>query len=452
MKKDNLLIYLLFKYLAGLYESTSESAEVINSVVYVKQQQLISNMKLLKIDWHVLTKLCTTCFHPLSHLERLMLGRCDFANVSSDAFKSLVNLKFLELDEPHNCSHIDLNVLSKLKWLLFVDAYLAHQIPKTAHPKLEILEYHHDDSEHDHHALLEPESGFKPVETIRDFQFASLKVLRLKFKFNMDRFELDWISSLAGSLRYLSIESCRFRCFSLGNHTFDQLDSLRLDSNSLEEFEGTLDKLAHLKSLRISQNELKFRNDMFQGLENLKELSVTENGHRTFNNAKNHLNKIENCHVLRGLVNLETLDLSCNNLTYIEPELFAHLPNLDTLNLSSNKLNSSMVFAHLPRLRVLNLGMNNMGEQLSNGMFSEFVNLEMLDLKFNKISEIRREAFKGLDKLKILKIGCNRIKKLPLDSFVDLKNLIRIDLASNSIEENLKLKILELYSNVEILV
>ena len=56
----------------------------------------------------------------------------------------------------------------------------------------------------------------------------------------------------------------------------------------------------------------------------------------------------------KHLVNLTDLDLQYNMISSFDPEVFAYLPKLETLNLSVNPLNiSHSLFVHLKELKNL---------------------------------------------------------------------------------------------------
>ena len=94
-----------------------------------------------------------------------------------------------------------------------------------------------------------------------------------------------------------------------------------------------------------------------------------------------------------GLESLETLNMSNNNLTYIDPIAFRHLENLIYADLSNNKLTlmSNDVYDILGpvsplhycyRLEELYLANNDISVLFSDWIIS-FYNLKELDLSFN---------------------------------------------------------------------
>lgn len=109
----------------------------------------------------------------------------------------------------------------------------------------------------------------------------------------------------------------------------------------------------------------------------------------------------------RGLVELELLDLSQNELTEIPDGVFEMLSNLKNLDLSSNHIT-----------------------HISKDSFSGLVQLERLYLHANRIHSIHLEAFDSLEMLLELKLQGNQLTYLPSIRF---PRLLLLDLSYNDI-------------------
>lgn len=109
----------------------------------------------------------------------------------------------------------------------------------------------------------------------------------------------------------------------------------------------------------------------------------------------------------KGLVELELLDLSQNDLTEIPDGVFEMLSKLKNLDLSTNQIT-----------------------HISKGSFSGLVQLERLYLHSNRIQSIHLEAFEGLEKLLELKLQGNQLTLLPSLQF---PSLLLLDLSNNNI-------------------
>jgi Leucine-rich repeat (LRR) protein len=192
-------------------------------------------------------------------------------------------------------------------------------------------------------------------------------------------------------------------------------------------------------------------------------------------------------------VNLETLDLSRNKIELVAERAFIKLHKLTILNLQSNQIKSLPMgaFADLPFLSELNLGYNRLtwfdfsivkqnlqlkkleinqnpitnvttSQQYSSNLtyidmsmnsltslpmenLPVCLNLQTLNLDFNKIQHVNDNAF----------IGFHSLTTLGLNAFADLSNLSELNLANNHltsfdfaiVKQNPQLKKLEINAN-----
>ncbi|ODN03450.1 Leucine-rich repeat-containing G-protein coupled receptor 4 [Orchesella cincta] len=164
-----------------------------------------------------------------------------------------------------------------------------------------------------------------------------------------------------------------------------------------------------------------------------------------------------------GLSNLESLDLSRNNILLWgmgeDPKVFC-LPSLLRLNISYNRLsgdledlgfgsNSACTF----RIQSLDLS-HNKYRKVNQGVFSRLTRISELKLQNNQIQEIDDNCFNRLSTLKLLDLSSNRLVAIPPASFPSslnqlklqnnsiilsphvfsgLENLLLLDLSSNSL-------------------
>jgi len=134
------------------------------------------------------------------------------------------------------------------------------------------------------------------------------------------------------------------------------------------------------------------------------------------------------------LVNLEELYILKTNVKHLAPNAFDRLVNLKLLNISSNKVLTSLptgIFDKLANLKKLELYKNNL-EHLPKGIFDKLVNLEFLDLSDN-ILDVISPVFDKLVNLKILYILNNKLTSLPKGIFDNLVNLESLVLKNNSL-------------------
>lgn len=225
------------------------------------------------------------------------------------------------------------------------------------------------------------------------------------------------------------------------------LRELNLSNNSLTQLPSDFDGLfINLESLDLGHNGL--RGTIPEGLGGLTKLRVLllndQNYFREFTYADTsvagsalaaELQKDENyLHGsippgLRGLVNLEVLDLSNNRLSAgIIP--LGSLPNLRAMDLSNNKLNGNVSVRagtanSNPKLRLVNLSSNQLTGTIpsSLGSHANYRQLENLNLSDNQLGGEIPETFQSLSDLMILNLSSNQLNGAIPQGLGSLANL-----------------------------
>ena len=222
----------------------------------------------------------------------------------------------------------------------------------------------------------------------------------------------------------------------------NKLEKLNLSHNKVSDY-SPLSKLASLKVLLLNNlfdfnKELTF--DSIPEIPSLRELNLS--GNRLSSYSANLFEKI------KALDNIETLDLSSNNignlyvltnyfekaryydnrisLTLIEntEPMFEKLTNL---NLSNNSIAGLSPLSVYPRLKYLYLSGNKLKSIQEMAGLDQ---LEMLDLSSNEIKHI--DALEKLQKLTVLNLANNRLRNIAALS--GLAGLETLTLTGNMIE------------------
>jgi hypothetical protein len=198
---------------------------------------------------------------------------------------------------------------------------------------------------------------------------------------------------------------------------FTKLEIVNTRINIL--YENVFHCLSSLDTLILSFNDiLVIRKNPLNGLNNLKRLKFVNNsfsGCKKFNNYPKELPK-ENyknfiTSVISGLINLEYLNMSQNEINFRPDFSLIKLPKLKTLVLANNSI-----------------------KYISPKLFRELPTLESLDISDNGIGSIDEGAFTELSMLKNLVVSKNFIYHFKIDIHLVNSNQIEfIDLSENPI-------------------
>lgn len=128
---------------------------------------------------------------------------------------------------------------------------------------------------------------------------------------------------------------------------------------------------------------------------------------------------------------VEELSLSNNQIKQLNADMFQSLPQLLTLDLSVNGIEElpERMFRNLLKLRTLNLNGNRL-TSLHAGMFSQ-TNLTVLTFHHNRLDNLTKEMFEGLDSLTFLDVSSNNLTNLRDGLFKFLKELTCLYIRNN---------------------
>jgi Leucine-rich repeat (LRR) protein len=181
-----------------------------------------------------------------------------------------------------------------------------------------------------------------------------------------------------------------------------------------------------LNMLDLSQNEIQFIDfNAFEGIYDLEYLVLSQNKLQTIELKS------------KSLENLKELNLRDNEIQNVGNLMFENLYYLVELDLSDNWIDEIdiNVFFNLTKLKKLVLNLNEL-KLIRKRVFKHLINLQDLDLSKNVLEELNSEMFYGLENLKNLRLNENFIKIIGQDSFLNLKNLNgEINLEFQRIEE-----------------
>ena len=198
------------------------------------------------------------------------------------------------------------------------------------------------------------------------------------------------------------------------------LSGLRIASLQAGDFSG----LVSLEVLYLSNNNLvDLPEGIFQELGKLKQLSLRNNSLTSLPRG-----------IFEGLTSLEVLWLGGNPLTSLPGGIFKEVGTLKQLFLGGNSLTSlpQGIFEALTSLEVLTLGPNPL-TSLAEGVFHRLGNLNYLDMSRISLTAIPEGLFGGLNKLETLNLSENRLIRLTEGVFKGLGTLKILILDSNQL-------------------
>lgn len=235
------------------------------------------------------------------------------------------------------------------------------------------------------------------------------------------------VPELIGNLSAIQVDSVT----SLGLECSDVL----FFESQLDDPHGFLSPLPRLTKLTVDYCKIRYLpGGVFTPVHNLRSLSLrTHNGDWSTMTLELHRD------ALRGLTNLQHLDLADNNLWTLPAELFCPVQNLLSLNLTRNKLQDimSLGFADWVDSCTLNLEIldisNNDLSALPDGALSSLRSLSVLKVQDNVIGSVDDNALTGLTSLRILNMSSNRLVALPPELFSKTRELRQLILSNNSL-------------------
>lgn len=132
---------------------------------------------------------------------------------------------------------------------------------------------------------------------------------------------------------------------------------------------------------------------------------------------------------------LEYMDLSYNNITYLQEHLFSNYTNLVELNLSNNLISdlSRDVFRSHTHMRQLSLSHNSL-RAMPFQVFSPMADILKLDLSHNYLVTFLDHYFRFNKNIETLLLNNNQLVKITSNALVDLISLKNLDLSCNYLQ------------------
>lgn len=377
------------------------------------------------------TKLSKTNFSLLKNLEELDLSSNDLSNMSY-FFSSVKYTSLKRLYIQNSTLSFELSLLANfpnlveldLGWSRFNKTFKVSSNLKT----LEKLKLNN----------LDIDTAF----VIKYFNFFNLNIKKVShLDLSNNRIDLFPGAKTCGccrTLQYLDLKNNRIKSINMDlfiDGSLFRLNYLDLSSNELNTLQITLNNVPYLRvmdTIILSNNNnfswsslnylflAKIISSLYMmdltssnlGQEQIYNYGVMDFQLYYLNMSCNHINFFPNTFMIYTANDLRLIDLnlSQNNITYIEGDALKRLFTLRYLNLSHNQL-----------------------LELQSDLFVSLISLKSLDLSYNLIEELNETLFFDMVFLEFMSISSNRLTLLETLLFSRLVNLIELDLSNNSI-------------------
>ncbi|XP_026863364.2 leucine-rich repeat-containing G-protein coupled receptor 5 isoform X2 [Electrophorus electricus] len=213
-----------------------------------------------------------------------------------------------------------------------------------------------------------------------------------------------------------------------------------LNYNRLEEFPVAIRSLRTLKELGFHHNNIKsIPGNAFVGNPSLVTIFFYDNPiHFVGRSAFQHLPELRTLSLngatditefpdLKGTHSLERLAITGARITSLPSTLCAQLPNLQTLDLSHNLIQTLPSLQGCEKIRMIDLHHNQI-QEVRGDTFGSLPSLQTLHLGWNELSFVGPLIFSGLAALTKLDLSSNKLSSLPV---VELHTLTHLKLAGN---------------------
>jgi Leucine-rich repeat (LRR) protein len=201
-----------------------------------------------------------------------------------------------------------------------------------------------------------------------------------------------------------------------------QLEEIILENNRINVIESNaFNILPKLQYLTLSNNKLtEVSENMFTDVNNSLDIRLNNN----------KISKIKSI-----FKKLRYLDSRYNLISYVIEDAINTIRHSEIIKFSNNRIsNLSTTFNNLTKLKVLELS-NNLVIEVTDYSFVGSDQLELIDLRDNKITQIGRNAFSHMKKLKYLDLSNNSITEIPEELFSQNSQLEFIVLKHNQITQ-----------------
>lgn len=449
----------------------------------VKSCNLI--LEVLDISFNDLIVITDNSLSKLRSLSKLLLQNNAISTIEDRAFGGLISLQVLNLSSNFiNSLSPDLFANSKLLEEIDLSNNTINVLPPGLFTGLEHLQ------------ILDLSHNHLTSQWINKGTFVGLvRMVILNLSYNrLLKIDRHMFQDLY-SLQKLNLEHNEIS--SIDEHSFEELrnlHSLTLSNNKIQHIHAHLFSDLHvLHELFIDNNKIRHIDEnAFENMTTIGDLSLNANYLISIPPAIRKLRSLKSLDIgtnnithlyrenFRGLSELFGLRLVDNKVTFLNEDTFEHLPQLQVLNLASNKINhvaagcfrknvklkllrmdgneinkfdgifntlDTLVWLNMSENQIsffdfksfpsslewLDLHKNNIANFVNNEMTYSHLNIKLLDLGYNNISQITVTSIpKSVEKLYL---NHNNINFIQVGTFSKLQRLQTVTLNNNNITQ-----------------
>ncbi|KAK1790292.1 hypothetical protein P4O66_014194 [Electrophorus voltai] len=360
----------------------------------------------LDLSMNNISQLRSNAFSNLHFLEELRLAGNELRDIPKGAFEGLINLKVLMLQN-NQLQEVPGEAFQSLRSLhsLRLDANHISRVPPNCFDGLSSLRHLWLDD----NALTEvPADALRVLSSLQAMTLALNKITHIP----------DRAFANLSSLVVLHVSNNRV--LSVGKHSFDglrSLETLGFHHNNIKSIPGNaFVGNPSLVTIFFYDNPIHFvGRSAFQHLPELRTLSL------------NGATDITEFPDLKGTHSLERLAITGARITSLPSTLCAQLPNLQTLDLSHNLIQTLPSLQGCEKIRMIDLHHNQI-QEVRGDTFGSLPSLQTLHLGWNELSFVGPLIFSGLAALTKLDLSSNKLSSLPV---VELHTLTHLKLAGN---------------------
>lgn len=435
------------------------------------------DIEIIELRNNFIQEIVDGSFANLRNISTIDLSYNNIMSIRSSAFINLMNIKklYLKGNQLSAFKGEFFNTGTGLEELDISDNQLSYLFPSSfrIHPRLKRIDVSNNKFNFFPSELITSLQFLEHIDltanqlkTIDELDFARLPRLQTLLMANN---QLETLSEMSfhNSTQLQTIDLSGNRLDRIGERTFEglvRLQLLNLAENRLSELPETVFErsklqmleninlaknkfeIAPLKSLQrqyffvtsvnLSGNKLKHIPAEDSAMVNIKKLDLSFNplSEETLSNILSEPKTVRELNLagtgLKKITSLETpflqyLNLSHNNISYINNEIFQRATLLENLDLSNNLLTEmsglSSIWQQLPSLEYLNLA-NNSFKVIGQGDFDHLDLLKVLDIKdLDQCNRIEKNAFKNLPNLSQLKAY-----NYPRLGYLDVQGIVEV--------------------------